>query len=188
MPLQQRIAISLVLTSTLLMSRASAQRFFGQNPGRSDPLQGVYVRDSAVVDERFALAQRLERLKEWDKSADVYQEIVEKYSDRVVLVSGGGGDDPTKNLPRYASVSLKVQELLGKWPDEGLKRYRARYEASAASLLEGAGQDDVAALSRVMQRYFATDAAKAAGFRLIELYIESGEFPAAAWVGERMLA
>src|SRR5947207_1904507 len=30
--------------------------------------------------------------------------------------------------------------------------------------------------------------AKAAGFRLVELYLENGEFAAAAWLGERLLA
>src|SRR5688500_17191424 len=40
-----------------------------------DSTQGVYVRDSAVAVEKFALAERLEHLKEWDKSADVYMEI-----------------------------------------------------------------------------------------------------------------
>src|SRR2546423_1074106 len=47
---------------------------------------------------------------------------------------------------------------------------------------------DPAALSRVIQTYFPTDAAKAAGLRLVELYLENGEFAAAAWVGERLLA
>src|SRR5215475_5024919 len=130
MPLQQLrivfIALVLTLASGIVAPCASGQRFL-VDPMRTDMRQGVFVRDSAVVDERFALAQRMERLKEWDKSADVYQEIVEKYSDRVVLVNGGGEGDDAKDLPRYASVSLKVQELLGKWPDEGLKRYRARY-------------------------------------------------------------
>jgi len=32
----------------------------------------------------MALAQRMEGLKEWGKSAEIYQEIIEKFSDRVV--------------------------------------------------------------------------------------------------------
>src|SRR5204862_80984 len=86
------------------------------------------------------------------------------------------------------SVTLRVQELLGNWPEEGLQRYRARYETQAASLLENAGVDDAAALSRIVQLYFVTDAAKGAGFRLIELYLENGEFAAGAWTGERLLS
>src|SRR4051812_31100938 len=112
---QQRIAIALIVMAAVLAPlapRASAQRFLGADRSRSSAPQ-VSVSDSAVVEERFALAQRMERLKEWDKAADVYQEIVDKYSDRVVIVSGGGaGGDDAKEPSRYASVSLKVQELL----------------------------------------------------------------------------
>ncbi len=46
--------------------------------------QSVYVHDSAVAAEKFALAERMERLKEWNKAADVYQEILEKNSDNVI--------------------------------------------------------------------------------------------------------
>src|SRR3954452_20121342 len=185
MPSRHPIAL-LVIAVLIGCSAALAQRQLGPDPSRRDPRQGVYVRDSAVAGENLALAQRLERLKEWDKAADVYQEIVEKYSDRVVNVtdSAPGAGNDSKQPQRYTSVALRVQELLGKWPAEGLTRYRSRYETSAATLLEGAGGDDIGALTRVMQRYFPTDAAKAAGFKLIELYIENGEFPAAAWVGE----
>src|SRR5215218_5330277 len=49
-----------------------------------DSTEGVYVRDSALALEKFAHAQRMERQKEWNKAADLYQEILEKYSDRVV--------------------------------------------------------------------------------------------------------
>src|ERR1700722_16961384 len=46
-----------------------------------DNTAGVYVRDSAIALEKLALAQRMERLKEWGKSAEVYQGILEKYPD-----------------------------------------------------------------------------------------------------------
>ncbi len=146
---------------------------------------GVYVRDSAVAAEKLALAQRMEHLKEWNKSADVYQEIIEKFADRVVPTdSTASGSDVT----RYTSVTLKVQALLGKWPPEGLAVYRARYESQAQSMLDAADIDDVAALNRVVQRYFPTEAAKKAALRLMELDIENGEFSASAWLGERLLA
>src|SRR5215207_4946066 len=69
----------------------------------------VYVRDSAVAAEKLALAQRMERLKEWNKSADVYQEIVEKYADRVVPADDPG--DASGTPTRYTSVTQKVQTL-----------------------------------------------------------------------------
>ena len=47
-------------------------------PGKESN-QGVYVRDSGGAVEKLALAQRMERLKEWDKAADIYQEIIDNY-------------------------------------------------------------------------------------------------------------
>src|SRR6266487_2166261 len=152
MPLRQAITTSLIVA--FLAAAAPAQ---WAAPG-GDVRSGVFVRDSAVAVEKLALAERMERLKEWDKAADVYQEIIEKYADRVV--QAGGGDN--NNAGRYISVTLEVQRRLGKWPAEGLSVYRARYEAPAAALLESAGADDVAALNKVVQLYFATDAAKTA--------------------------
>jgi outer membrane protein assembly factor BamB len=226
MPLRHRIGIVVVALIVTPAATVLAQRNVGPDPTRTT---GVYVRDSAVAAEKLALAERMERLKEWDKSADVYQEIVEKYADRVVPIGPGGAlqqpaappaeppppppaegaapqppppdaevpaardraaapVDKNAPLPRYKSVTLAVQERLGKWPEEGLNTYRARYETQAAALREQAGPDDAAALSRVTQLYFPTDASKLAAMRLIELYIETGEFAAAAWTGERMLA
>src|SRR5688572_26022612 len=77
------------------------ESFYGK-----DSQQGVYVRDSAVALEKFALAQRMERLKEWNKSADVYQEILEKYPDRVVPSQ----IDKDNNIYQYTSVAMAVQE------------------------------------------------------------------------------
>src|SRR5882757_2282669 len=185
---RHRIVVSLAallgcasVASSQPFNLAQGQREIGPDPSR-EAKQGVYVRDSAVAGEKLALAQRMERLKEWDKSADVYQEVVEKYSDRVLPVP-----DTDKGVQRYASVTLTVQEHLGKWPDEGLARYRARYDSAAVTMLESAGVDDAAALTRVVQLYFPTDAAKNAALRLIELNIENGEFAAAAWLGQRLL-
>jgi len=42
-----------------------------EGSGPVDPQQGVYVRDSAIAADKFELGKRMERLKEWPKSADV---------------------------------------------------------------------------------------------------------------------
>src|ERR1051326_8725484 len=94
-------------------------------PGR-EANQGVYVRDSRGAVEKLALAQRMERLKEWDKAADVYQEIIEKYADRIVALP----DDGT-STPRYANVTTVVQQRLTKWPTEALAAYHKRFEPPA---------------------------------------------------------
>ena len=70
----------------------------------------------------------MERLKEWPKSADVYQEILEKYQDRVVpTVTNDKGQ-----AVKYASVTVAVQERLARWPEEGLTVYKTRFEPAAA--------------------------------------------------------
>src|SRR5689334_2507788 len=113
-----------------------------EGSGPVDPQQGVYVRDSAIAADKFELGKRMERLKEWPKSADVYQEILEKYQDRVVPTVLNDRGQPI----RYASVSIAVQEQLAKWPEEGLNVYRARYEPAASAILEQSKRDSIESL------------------------------------------
>ncbi len=149
----------------------------------AEPQQGVYVRDSATATDKFELGRRMERLKEWHKSADVYQEILEKYQDRVIPVA----TDPKGRFVKYSSVTVAVQERLARWPDEGLAVYRARYEPSAAMMLDQCRFGDYRLLHDILSRYFVTESAKQAGMRLMGLYLESGEFMAATWIGQRLL-
>ena len=149
----------------------------------SDPQQGVYVPDSAIATDKFELGKRMERLKEWHKSADVYQEILEKYQDRVVATLLNDRGQPM----RYASVSVAVQEQLSKWPEEGLNVYRSKYEPVASGILEQAKRDSIESLHKVFWLYFATDSAKTAGQRLMDYYLENGEFSAAGLIGDRLL-
>ncbi len=169
----------LLALSTMFISAAVAQ----QQPADMKDLQSVYVRDSGVASEKIALAERMERLKEWDKSADVYQEIIEKYADRVVPTRS----DETGQISQYNSVALVVQEKLAKWPEEGLQVYRGRYEQSAKDMLDRAGNDRQE-LQKVFSQYFPTDSAKQAGLRLLGISFERGEFASAAWVGKRLLS
>ncbi len=149
-----------------------------------DPTQGVYVRDSAIAVEKLALAERLERLREWAKSADVYQEILSQYSDRVVPARL----DNDQRIVQYTSVNSAVQTRLSKWPAEGLAVYRARFEPEAQQLLDSAPEGDLPTLHRVHTLYFVTDASLNAGIRLMDRYTVDGEFAAAAWIGNRLLS
>jgi hypothetical protein len=134
--------------------------------------EGVYVRDSALALEKFALAQRMERLKEWAKSADVYQEVMDRYPDRVVPSRTNDED----KIIQYTSVSRGVMERLARWPKEGLDVYRARFEPTAAQLIESAtagGKNDLAEMHKVFYRYFVTDTARGTGIRLLEMNLGS---------------
>src|SRR5947207_1397367 len=99
-------------------------------PARAEQLENCPARRAL----KLALAERMERLKEWDKSADVYQEIVEKYADRVVPNQA----DAAGVAKRYSSVTLEVQRRMARWPDEGMRAYKARFEPPAAQMLESA--------------------------------------------------
>lgn len=171
------LCVSAFICGSLAAQGVNPQSLYGR-----DTTQSVYVRDSAVAVEKFALAERMEHLKEWDKSADVYMEILRSYADRVVPSQ----IDAENKIYQYTSVTPAVQERLAKWPEEGLAVFRARYEADAAGLLEAA-HDDPAQLHRVFSVYFVTNSALRAGVRLIDIYLERGEFAAAAWLGDRLL-
>src|SRR5437764_15247179 len=81
----------------------NADSFYGK-----EPTEGVYVRDSAGAVEKLALAQKMERLKEWNKSADLYQEVIVKYADRVVPSQL----DKDKKIYQYTSITNPVQDEL----------------------------------------------------------------------------
>jgi hypothetical protein len=150
-----------------------------------DSAEGVYAPESVNAMDQLAKAQKMERQKEWGKSADFYQELLTspEYATKVVP----SREDANHRIYQYTSVEELVMQRLSRWPQEGLDVYRARYEAPAATLLEQAKGDDLFALQQVFTRYFVTDAGKAAGLRLMDHYLEAGEFRAAAAVGERLL-
>src|ERR1044071_4100630 len=167
---QRTLAIA-VATAFLLAAANQIALAQAQSTGAPDPQQGVYVPDSAIATDKFELGKRMERLKEWPKSADVYQEILEKYQDRVVQTLLNDRGQPI----RYASVSIAVQEQLAKWPEEGLNVYRARYEPAASAILEQSKRDSIESLHKVFWLYFATDSANTAGQRLMYFYLDSSE-------------
>jgi outer membrane protein assembly factor BamB len=147
-----------------------------------DNTAGVYVRDSAVAMEKMALGQRMANLEQWSKAADIYQEILEKYSDRVVPSLWDDQQRPVQ----YTSVTEAVRQALCKWPAAGLDVYRARYETTAANLLAGAGGDG-AKLHQILWLYFPTDSGRDAGIQLMDLYFESGDYAAVGQIGRRLL-
>src|SRR4051812_34856358 len=158
----------------------------GLNPDSfygKESFQGVSVRDSLEAIKKLEDARRMERLKDWNKAADWYQEVIEKYGDRVVP----SGTDAKNNIYQYTGIERPVQEQLARWDKDGLDAYRNRYGAIAQAMLDKAGQADQETLSRVMKLYFVTDAGKQAGVRLTELHLENGNFPEAARIADRLL-
>lgn len=145
--------------------------------------ENVFVRDSAVAVDKVFQAKHMEDLKEWDRAAEVYQDIIKNFADRMVP----SDLDRTNQIYQYGSVTPLVHEKLSKWPAEGVAAYRARYETEAAAMVDTA-HDNPALLHRVMTWYFITDAGKQSAMRLMDLYFEQGEFSAVAWIGQKLLA
>src|SRR3954471_409917 len=111
--------------------------------------QGVSVRDSLEAVKKIEDARRMERLEDWNKAADWYQEVIEKYGQYVVP----SGTDAQNNIRQYTGIERPVQEQLAKWPQPGLDAYRNRYGGVAATMLDQARRDDASTLNRVMKLY-----------------------------------
>jgi outer membrane protein assembly factor BamB/tetratricopeptide (TPR) repeat protein len=156
-----------------------------ENFDAKDSAEGVYPPESVNAMDELAKAQKMERQKEWGKSADFYQELLTspEYARKVVPSL----EDAKHRIYQYTSVEELVMQRLSRWPQEGLDVYGARFEAPAATLLEQARGDDLFTLQQVFTRFFVTDSGKAAGIRLMDHYTEAGEFRAAAAIGERLL-
>jgi outer membrane protein assembly factor BamB len=148
-----------------------------------ESLQNVTVNDSTEARRDIATARGMERLKEWNKAAGWYQEVLTKYHARVIPWKA----DSHNVINSYRGIVYQVQESLAKWPEDGVKAYRARYESAAAAMVEAAGPQDAGALQAVLDSYFITEAGKIAGMKLIDLHMESGDFDAAARVGGLLL-
>jgi outer membrane protein assembly factor BamB len=156
-----------------------------ENYDAKDSNEGVYAPESVNAMDQLSKAQKMERQKEWGKSADFYQELLgsAEYAKKVVPFL----EDDQHRIYQYISVEEIVMQRLSRWPQEGLEVYRARFEAPATALLEQARGDDLFTLQQVFSKYFATNSGKAAGLRLMDHYMEAGEFRAAAAIGERLL-
>ena len=152
-----------------------------------DAAQGVFVDDSAAVREKFALASRMERLREWDNAADVYQELLRDYGGKVVPSQLNDAGE----IVQYQSVATAVRARIGQWPADGLAVYRELFGGEAARRLAtapaGLGHDARQQLAALVEDYFATDAAAEAGVRLADLHLEAGDFRAAADLAGRLL-
>ena len=111
---------SMLLFGSLILICGSLQ---AQVLNGRDTAEGVFVRDSALAVDRLALAQRMEHLKEWEKAAEVYQDIVKNFADRLVPSQV----DSNNQICQYSSVTPLVQAQLARWPSEALAIYRARY-------------------------------------------------------------
>src|ERR1051325_2136136 len=113
------------LSQTRPALQPAVQQRGGLNPDSfygKETFQNVSVRDSLEAVKKIEDARRMERLQDWNKAADWYQEVIEKYGQHVVP----SGTDAQNNIRQYTGIEGPVQEQLAKWPKAGLDAYRNR--------------------------------------------------------------
>ena len=137
-----------------------------------------------------------ETLTQWKAAADDYLQAIRRFRSRVVPLQtpDSVAQDVSSRYvaTRFVAVGQIVQEKLSKWPAEGLSIYNGLYGRIAADQLAAASaaasRNDIPQVLDVFWTYFATDAGKRAGVRLMDHYFDNGEFRTAAWIGGRLLS
>jgi outer membrane protein assembly factor BamB len=145
---------------------------------------GISVPDSPGAAELLKKAGLEESQKHWDDAADLYLKAVSQFPDRVVEAP----NQTNQTASHYCGIAQIVLERVAKWPQDGQKSYASACAQTADDLLKAAVPGDAGALSNIYWNYFATDAGKTAGVRLMDFYIEAGDFRAAGWIGHRLLS
>jgi outer membrane protein assembly factor BamB len=146
-----------------------------------DPAEGMLIPDVTV---NLTPSEHREQIGQWGRVADTYQKVIDASGDRIMPVEL----DAFNQATRYTNFGDFVQDRLARWPSKGIELYRAKFEAPARKLLDSVAPDDLAALDEVYHRYFCTDAGKAAGIRMLGLYMGNGQYAAAASIGDRLLS
>ncbi len=146
---------------------------------------GVTIPESPGASELLAKGADKEKLAQWKSAADFYTDAVKQFSGRVV--PDKNKDARRTDIFAFNGISREVQERIAKWPAGGLKVYDTAYDKTAADLLASAGPQDIGTVQAVFWDYFVTPAGKQAGIRLVDNYLEAGDYPAAAWVANRLL-
>lgn len=155
-------------------------------PSGEDVAQGVFVRDSAIAVDQFALAERMERLRDWTKAADVYQDVITRFGDRLIA----DRSDEDGKVYQYASVGRAVQRRLAAWPAEARAIYEQKFGAAARTMLEqakAASPPDAEQLQKVVRLYFITEAGRDAAMLLLDRQLADGSFAAARRLSRELL-
>ncbi len=143
---------------------------------------GIALPDSPGAADLLKRARQEEKQKHWDNAIELYQKALTDFPNRVVPVQDKTGST------LYAGIASVVQDRLTAWPDEGLKACASQLSQAADDLLRGIQSDNVAGLANLFWTYPATDAGRTAGVRLVDIYLENGQFQQAAWLGTRILS
>jgi outer membrane protein assembly factor BamB len=144
---------------------------------------GVSLPDSPAAADLLKRAAQEESQQHWENAAELYEQAENQFQNRVVPMRSASDSLSS----HYCGVAEIVQDRMSKWPEEAIRLYDAIYEPTASELLKSARPGDSTAISNVFWNYFPTESGKAAGIRLIDFYLEDGDFLAASWIGNRLL-
>ncbi|HUN80429.1 MAG TPA: PQQ-binding-like beta-propeller repeat protein, partial [Phycisphaerae bacterium] len=82
---------------------------------------------------------------DWKLASDTIMRLIDQFGDRTVSIEEGH---------HYVSANQYAQELIGRWPAEGMETYRRLFDPEARQLLEAARKSrDVVALRQVARRF-----------------------------------
>jgi outer membrane protein assembly factor BamB len=191
MPASARTSASLI---AIVFAWAICPSVWGQGRARlnatpddsqvnKDAPVGVTIPDSPGATEKLDQAKRKQDDGQWKTAAEFYHDAITQFAGRVVVSK----IDKSTGTFEYIGIAPEVQERIAGWKPEGLRVFDAAYDKTAADLLATAGPGDVGTVQTVFWEYFVTPAGKEAGIRLADIYLESGDYPAAAWVASRLL-
>jgi outer membrane protein assembly factor BamB len=183
----QRLLFAQIVTALLWANFVRAQVPKRTVEDTDSKLAGISIPDAPEAVDLLGKAADEESLKDWNSAADDYLKAIKRFRGRVVPLAAGEGTNGDVSA-RYVCVGEIVQERLAKWPVDGLSVYTGLYGRVAADQLAVTSRDDAAAVLDIFWSYFATDAGKLAGIRLMDHYFDNGDFRTAAWFGGRLLS
>jgi outer membrane protein assembly factor BamB len=144
---------------------------------------GLSLPDSPDAVDLIKRAGFEESQNHWENAADLYQQALVKFPNRVIQTAG----DSNSAMSHYVGTSQAIQARLAKWPADARGIYQGLYEQTADDLLHAAPPHRAAALLNVFLNYSISDAGKQAGVALVDLYLECGDFRAAQSIGDQLL-
>ncbi len=125
-------------------------------------------------------AQEMIASKDYAGAIEILQALLDRTEQCFVST-----DDPG----RFVSLSVKVGEIIGKIPPEGMKLYQGLYDPRAGSLFRAAaGRLDESALRSIIDRYSYTSYGSRALSLLGAVLFDRGEFSQAARCWQRVVA
>lgn len=185
-PARSFIAALILLATCCLTSICAAQTDPAQALPDASSLpahRGIYIHSALRASEQLNLAQRMQRLNEWQKAADILMSLLEQSADSVIpshLTEDG-------SIDQYIGLPTIIEQQLTTWPADALQTFNLIYGPQAAQLLKHIDPDDNQGLYNLYSRYFVTHAGAQAGLSLMDWYFEDGQFNAAAQIGQKLL-